>query len=172
MKIWIQSVYRSSKSNMIVQKFQRWGPMGVEFYPYIVKKISYTYTRWGRVTTVFEKRDGWVDHMFLECQEAFITLPQRRLIRILNFQEGNRGECFWYWVPFFTLQDQFQCNTGLCILETWLCDKDMDCRDGEDEENCPQTMLCADQDDFRCRRSGGCISSSRLCDGQKDCADG
>ncbi|XP_071524036.1 sortilin-related receptor-like isoform X2 [Panulirus ornatus] len=70
------------------------------------------------------------------------------------------------------LKDQFQCKSGSCIWETWVCDKDKDCEGGEDEENCPETMFCIDLDDFRCRRSGGCISSSRICDGQKDCADG
>ncbi|KAK8747660.1 hypothetical protein OTU49_016520, partial [Cherax quadricarinatus] len=69
-------------------------------------------------------------------------------------------------------EDQFQCNTGSCIWETWVCDKDKDCPGGEDEENCHQTSTCVDLEEFQCRHSSGCISSNRLCDGHEDCADG
>ncbi|KAK7083385.1 Sortilin-related receptor, partial [Halocaridina rubra] len=68
--------------------------------------------------------------------------------------------------------DQFQCSDGSCIWETWICDNDKDCPEGEDEENCHQKISCSEKTEFRCRRSGGCISSRQLCDGQKDCADG
>ncbi|XP_045625309.2 sortilin-related receptor isoform X2 [Procambarus clarkii] len=69
-------------------------------------------------------------------------------------------------------KDQFQCTTGSCIWETWVCDTDLDCPGGEDEENCHQTSTCVDLEEFQCRRTGGCIPSKRLCDGQEDCADG
>ena len=32
--------------------------------------------------------------------------------------------------------DQFTCSTGGCIDMEWHCDKDIDCSDGSDEENC------------------------------------
>lgn len=69
-------------------------------------------------------------------------------------------------------KDQFQCRTGTCIWETWVCDNDSDCPDQEDEENCPQVKTCEDSSEYRCRRSSGCIPSNLLCDGHADCADG
>ena len=31
---------------------------------------------------------------------------------------------------------EFQCNSGHCIPNDWLCDGDPDCEEGEDEANC------------------------------------
>ncbi|XP_042893587.1 sortilin-related receptor-like isoform X2 [Penaeus japonicus] len=68
--------------------------------------------------------------------------------------------------------DQFQCSNGDCIWETWVCDKDNDCPDGEDEKNCHQFNTCSLESEFKCRYSGGCISSGLRCDSKEDCADG
>ncbi|XP_069974716.1 sortilin-related receptor isoform X2 [Penaeus vannamei] len=68
--------------------------------------------------------------------------------------------------------DQFQCSSGECIWETWVCDKDNDCPDGEDEKNCHQFNTCSLESEFKCRYSGGCISSGLRCDSKEDCADG
>lgn len=35
--------------------------------------------------------------------------------------------------------DQFECNNGLCIPESWLCDTDNDCIDSSDELNCTKS---------------------------------
>lgn len=32
--------------------------------------------------------------------------------------------------------DQFECNNGLCVHRSWLCDDDNDCKDNSDEHNC------------------------------------
>ena len=37
-------------------------------------------------------------------------------------------------------ENQVLCNnTGKCIYDTWLCDGEWDCQDGEDEQNCTAT---------------------------------
>lgn len=68
-------------------------------------------------------------------------------------------------------QDQFQCSTGICIWDTWVCDNDFDCPGKEDEENCSK-KTCAAHHEFQCRHSSGCISNTLLCNGHNDCADG
>ena len=77
----------------------------------------------------------------------------------------------WAWyntLPVFLLQDQFQCKTGECLWESWVCDNESDCPGSEDEENCPD-LTCSG---FQCRHSSGCIHSYLKCNGHNDCADG
>lgn len=64
--------------------------------------------------------------------------------------------------------------TGDCIWESWVCDKESDCSQAEDEENCHGTETGGggtECTEFRCLRSGGCIPFSALCNGHQDCAD-
>lgn len=68
----------------------------------------------------------------------------------------------------------FRCLNGLCIPDSWRCDRDMDCEDGQngslssDEKGCE--YKCA-RDQFQCS-DGECISLLNRCDGQPDCSDG
>lgn len=71
-------------------------------------------------------------------------------------------------------ENHFQCNNGDCIWESWVCDKESDCSESEDEENCHGTETGGggtECTEFRCLRSGGCIPFSALCNGHQDCAD-
>lgn len=34
--------------------------------------------------------------------------------------------------------DEFQCDGDFCILKSWRCDKEYDCKDGIDEVNCSE----------------------------------
>jgi hypothetical protein len=62
---------------------------------------------------------------------------------------------------------QFKCNNGTCIMKEWLCDGDVDCPLGEDEENCgtclPSQFQC---DNFEC------VAQEQMCNGVSDCSDG
>ncbi|KRT81787.1 Fibronectin domain-containing protein [Oryctes borbonicus] len=63
----------------------------------------------------------------------------------------------------------FSCNNGQCIPKTWVCDKDRDCSNGEDELNCdvpscgPLFFACDD---------GTCLPEHLKCDYDLDCRDG
>ncbi|XP_067011986.2 sortilin-related receptor isoform X2 [Anabrus simplex] len=66
---------------------------------------------------------------------------------------------------------QFQCGTGECILDAWLCDGMNDCTNGDDEKNCKDTIRCR-EDEFTCRRDGSCVPRKKVCDQVRDCPDG
>ncbi|KAF8767497.1 Sortilin-related receptor-like protein [Argiope bruennichi] len=46
-------------------------------------------------------------------------------------------------------ENRFRCKSGTCIWSSWLCDHQIDCPGGEDEENCNPEVTC-DADSFRC----------------------
>ncbi|XP_055093810.1 CD320 antigen [Symphalangus syndactylus] len=62
---------------------------------------------------------------------------------------------------------KFQCRTsGLCVPLTWRCDRDLDCSDGSDEEECRIEP---------CTQNGQCPPPSGLpcpCTGVSDCSGG
>ena len=70
---------------------------------------------------------------------------------------------------------KFQCNSGDCIWNAWVCDKEEDCGDGEDEEEdrCAALVRCDEAGgEWQCQLSGKCINTTQVCDGTDDCDDG
>lgn len=73
--------------------------------------------------------------------------------------------------------DEFKCGSGECIREKFLCDTEIDCKDGSDEANCNKTLHnsrvvvnCA-ANLFDCK-DGTCLHWPEVCDGRRDCNDG
>uniref|UniRef100_A0A8C6LCL6 Si:dkey-88l16.3 n=1 Tax=Nothobranchius furzeri TaxID=105023 RepID=A0A8C6LCL6_NOTFU len=61
------------------------------------------------------------------------------------------------------------CKNGLeCIMYSHVCDGEMDCQDGSDEEGCES--LCK-AGEFLCSHGRKCIPQEQVCDGRSDCQD-
>uniref|UniRef100_A0A8C0IK70 Low-density lipoprotein receptor-related protein 2 n=1 Tax=Chelonoidis abingdonii TaxID=106734 RepID=A0A8C0IK70_CHEAB len=65
-------------------------------------------------------------------------------------------------------ENEFTCNNGLCIRNSYRCDRRNDCGDGSDERGC--TYQPCQQHQFTCQ-NGRCISKAYICDGDNDCGD-
>nr|DBA25392.1 TPA: hypothetical protein GDO54_012926 [Pyxicephalus adspersus] len=63
---------------------------------------------------------------------------------------------------------EFRCGSGECRPRGWLCDNEVDCMDGSDEDNCNRSC---DLDQFKCTLSGECVGYNQLCDGIPHCHD-
>ncbi|ESO07665.1 hypothetical protein HELRODRAFT_132660, partial [Helobdella robusta] len=69
------------------------------------------------------------------------------------------------------MNDTFQCRNGRCISNLFLCDRNDDCPDGEDED--VQTCGPCLNNYYRCSGSKvKCLEPRKLCDGKKQCLDG
>jgi hypothetical protein len=75
--------------------------------------------------------------------------------------------------PFATTcgPNQYMCDTGGCILSSWVCDGMADCKGGEDEVHCENAVNCT-RDQFKCRIDGSCVPLSSVCNQHMDCPDG
>ncbi|CAB3232339.1 unnamed protein product [Arctia plantaginis] len=69
----------------------------------------------------------------------------------------------------------FACKHGRCIDMLYVCDGDLDCSDGSDEDSLPTgpcaNVTCNEEQYTRCDNNR-CILNSWICDAQKDCNDG
>lgn len=66
---------------------------------------------------------------------------------------------------------EFKCNDGTCIPINEKCNGQIECTQGEDEENCNDPNYSDDCDGFQCE-DGRCISNEAHCNGQPDCSNG
>ncbi|KAI8432542.1 hypothetical protein MSG28_013539 [Choristoneura fumiferana] len=67
---------------------------------------------------------------------------------------------------------QFECkNSHICIEHSQVCDKQLDCPDGSDEDLAACDTLKCYPTEFMCA-SGSCILAHWQCDGDTDCNDG
>ncbi|XP_072468338.1 low-density lipoprotein receptor-related protein 2 isoform X1 [Notamacropus eugenii] len=65
-------------------------------------------------------------------------------------------------------ENEFTCGNGLCIRNSYRCDRRNDCGDSSDERGCVYPPC--QQYQFTCQ-NGRCISKAYLCDGDNDCGD-
>ncbi len=66
----------------------------------------------------------------------------------------------------------FPCMNGTHISRSQVCDKRIDCADGEDELSSACKQHCEGSDRYLCRDKTDCIPSHLMCDGDFDCRDG
>ncbi|XP_023375763.1 low-density lipoprotein receptor-like [Pteropus vampyrus] len=68
---------------------------------------------------------------------------------------------------------QVKCpQSGECVLAEWICDHDLDCRDGSDEKDCDLEELWCGSRQWSCASGDQCVPDLWCCDGQRDCRDG
>ncbi|XP_049628648.1 low-density lipoprotein receptor-like [Suncus etruscus] len=73
--------------------------------------------------------------------------------------------------PLLCTSSSVLCHNGKeCITREKLCDGDVDCQDGSDEENC--SHICNRSGIFRCLLGDKCIAEKFHCDGVQHCVDG
>ncbi|XP_012966153.2 prolow-density lipoprotein receptor-related protein 1 [Mesocricetus auratus] len=73
--------------------------------------------------------------------------------------------------PVLCTRSSVPCQDGKgCIPRESLCDGELDCQDGSDEENC--SRVCHQPGVFQCLDGSRCIEEKYHCDGAQQCADG
>ncbi|XP_043931281.1 low-density lipoprotein receptor-related protein 2 [Protopterus annectens] len=91
---------------------------------------------------------GWVCDGDADCTDAYD-----------EHQNCTRRSCS---------EGEFTCANGLCIRNSFRCDRRNDCGDSSDERGC--TYPSCQQHQFTCQ-NGRCISKAYVCDGDNDCGD-
>ncbi|ESO92116.1 hypothetical protein LOTGIDRAFT_175728 [Lottia gigantea] len=64
----------------------------------------------------------------------------------------------------------YECRNRRCIPQSYKCDRDNDCLDNSDEDDCPTATPTCYSGRFRCN-NGRCIFHGWVCDGDDDCGD-
>ena len=99
------------------------------------------------------------------------------LYKVRSHLKGCKNRCLYD--QFVSVVDTscapsaFACgHGGQCIPSHWRCDKQNDCVDGSDEQNCPTRAPTSCRADFFTCDNNLCIPKSWVCDTDNDCGDG
>lgn len=87
-------------------------------------------------------------------------------------ESGDGGASNATELPRVCNENMFQCYSGKCIVDSWVCDGTNDCENGEDELYCDaKHHRGCREDQFPCRIDGSCVSLANICNGYDDCPD-
>ncbi|XP_072013056.1 uncharacterized protein [Amphiura filiformis] len=79
-----------------------------------------------------------------------------------SFEHCEAGPCTWA---------EFQCDNGVCVPITDVCDGHNDCIDFSDERNCNGSTCYPHEYECEFPSYRKCIDNEEVCDGYSDCAD-
>lgn len=65
--------------------------------------------------------------------------------------------------------DEATCGNGQCIPKSAVCDRNIDCDDGSDEDTCGQNGMCQ-PNEYQCANHR-CVLKTWFCDSDDDCGD-
>ncbi len=87
----------------------------------------------------------------------------------LGSSEDCTGTAYVFSCPF----NKYKCPTeDKCIENSWKCDHDWDCENGEDELGCIFPSVVCSSNQYRCPDEDKCINLDWKCDGDWDCPNG
>ncbi|XP_072013062.1 uncharacterized protein [Amphiura filiformis] len=79
-----------------------------------------------------------------------------------SYEHCEAGPCTWA---------EFQCDNGVCVPITDVCDGHNDCIDFSDERNCNGSTCYPHEYECEFPSYRKCIDNEEVCDGYSDCAD-
>ncbi|XP_026298184.1 basement membrane-specific heparan sulfate proteoglycan core protein isoform X13 [Apis mellifera] len=133
-------------------------PTSDSFTSQVTLDIGSTFTDEMEVRNVIEQQ------LHLHSLGNVQVRPEEFSFRV--FQVGEEIE-----EPECDQSTEIRCKDGTCVPVEWRCDGISNCKDGSDEEGCPETTTRCSPGEFACDVSR-CILASHRCNFIKECDDG